>query len=81
MTTRGANRDAIIADILAGVGAAAALVERDRRAAIRTAISAARRGDLVLVAGKGHESVQIVGNARLPFSDQQVARAALAGVA
>jgi UDP-N-acetylmuramoyl-L-alanyl-D-glutamate--2,6-diaminopimelate ligase len=78
---RSESGDAIIADILAGVGAAAALVERDRRAAIRTAISAARRGDLVLVAGKGHESVQIVGNARLPFSDQQVARAALAGVA
>jgi len=72
--------DAIIADILAGVGAAPAVrVERDRRAAICSAISAARPGDLVLIAGKGHESVQIVGSARLPFSDQQVARAALAG--
>jgi UDP-N-acetylmuramoyl-L-alanyl-D-glutamate--2,6-diaminopimelate ligase len=76
---RSEDGDAIIADILAGVGAAAARVERDRRAAIDAAICASRPGDLVLVAGKGHESVQIVGSARLPFSDQQVVRAALAG--
>jgi UDP-N-acetylmuramoyl-L-alanyl-D-glutamate--2,6-diaminopimelate ligase len=73
--------DAIIADILAGAGAAPSLrVQRDRRAAIGLAVSAARAGDVVLVAGKGHESVQIVGSERLPFSDQQELRAAL-GVA
>jgi len=73
--------DAIIADILAGISDAPALrVERDRRAAIGMAVSAARAGDVVLVAGKGHESVQIVGQERLPFSDQQELRAAL-GVA
>ena len=69
--------DVIVNDILAGVGAAAARVERDRRAAIAAAIASAHAGDVVLVAGKGHESVQIVGDERRPFSDQQVVRRAL----
>ena len=41
----------------------------DRRAAIRAALAAAGPGWVVLVAGKGHEREQIVGNERLPFSD------------
>jgi UDP-N-acetylmuramoyl-L-alanyl-D-glutamate--2,6-diaminopimelate ligase len=41
----------------------------DRRAAIREAITSAGPGWVVLVAGKGHEREQIVGNERLPFSD------------
>ncbi len=52
-------------------------VEPDRRAAIALAISAAREGDVVLVAGKGHEPYQIVGKERLPFSDRDEARRAL----
>jgi UDP-N-acetylmuramoyl-L-alanyl-D-glutamate--2,6-diaminopimelate ligase len=74
--------DVIVEQILAGcVGSATPVtVQRDRRAAIATAIQGARAGDVVLVAGKGHESVQIVGNEQRPFSDQHEARAAL-GVA
>jgi UDP-N-acetylmuramoyl-L-alanyl-D-glutamate--2,6-diaminopimelate ligase len=72
--------DAIVAAILAGAGRGPAVeVIRDRAAAIRHAIAAAGRDDVVLIAGKGHEAVQIVGAVSRPFSDQQVAGAALAG--
>ena len=50
----------------------------DRRAAIAKAIELARPGDLVLVAGKGHEKFQVVGTQVLPFDDVEVAREALA---
>jgi UDP-N-acetylmuramoyl-L-alanyl-D-glutamate--2,6-diaminopimelate ligase len=49
----------------------------DRRAAITKAIELARAGDLVLVAGKGHEQSQVIGNEHLPFDDAAVAREAL----
>jgi UDP-N-acetylmuramoyl-L-alanyl-D-glutamate--2,6-diaminopimelate ligase len=52
-------------------------VELDRRAAIDRAVSGASSGDIVLVAGKGHEDYQIVGKTRLPFDDRVVVRAAL----
>ena len=44
-------------------------VIEDRRSAIRAALAAAAPGDIVLVAGKGHEEYQIIGTDRLPFSD------------
>jgi UDP-N-acetylmuramoyl-L-alanyl-D-glutamate--2,6-diaminopimelate ligase len=50
----------------------------DRREAIEKAIKDARRGDLVLIAGKGHEKYQVIGDRTLPFDDVDVARAALA---
>ena len=53
------------------------IVESDRRAAIRQAILAADKNDVVLIAGKGHEDYQILGAQRLPFSDQGEARLAL----
>jgi UDP-N-acetylmuramoyl-L-alanyl-D-glutamate--2,6-diaminopimelate ligase len=53
------------------------IVESDRRAAIRQAIFAADKNDVVLIAGKGHEDYQILGAQRLPFSDQAEARLAL----
>jgi len=49
----------------------------DRRVAIDRAVRAARPGDLVLIAGKGHEKYQVVGSRTLPFDDVEVARAAL----
>ena len=50
----------------------------DRKAAIERAVRDARAGDLVLVAGKGHEKYQVIGERTLPFDDVEVARAALA---
>jgi UDP-N-acetylmuramoyl-L-alanyl-D-glutamate--2,6-diaminopimelate ligase len=49
----------------------------DRRKAIERAILTALPGDLVLVAGKGHEKYQVIGDRTLPFDDVEVARAAL----
>jgi UDP-N-acetylmuramoyl-L-alanyl-D-glutamate--2,6-diaminopimelate ligase len=49
----------------------------DRREAIERAIREARSGDLVLIAGKGHEKYQVVGDKSSPFDDVEVARAAL----
>jgi UDP-N-acetylmuramoyl-L-alanyl-D-glutamate--2,6-diaminopimelate ligase len=53
-------------------------VELDRRAAILLAIAEARPGDVVLVAGKGHETYQIIGSTTLAFDDREVAREGLA---
>jgi UDP-N-acetylmuramoyl-L-alanyl-D-glutamate--2,6-diaminopimelate ligase len=50
----------------------------DRTTAIREAISHAKSGDLVLIAGKGHEDYQILGTKRIHFDDREVARAILA---
>lgn len=67
---RGEDGDLIVEEILAGMNQPAkAVVVRDRKQAIRRAITKAEKGDLVLIAGKGHETVQIVGDKKLPFSD------------
>jgi len=68
----------IIADILAGAPTLDRLqVVPDRAAAIARAIRLARPGDAVLIAGKGHEAVQVTGHVQREFSDVAVARAAL----
>jgi len=56
------------------------LVIPDRREAIHLAIRTARAGDVVLIAGKGHEDYQVVGRKKFPFDDREEARAALASV-
>lgn len=70
---------AIIRDIQQGVPAAASHVSivPGRGPAIAAAIAAAGPGDLVLIAGKGHETTQTIGDSVLPFDDRQVAAAAL----
>ncbi len=68
----------IVADIRRGFdGGVYPIVIHDRRQAIRAAVSEARSGDVVLVAGKGHEDYQLRGNQRLRFSDYDEALAAL----
>ena len=70
--------DTIIDAVLGGFEMPhAAVVEPDRRRAIETAFGRARRGDVVLIVGKGHETYQEIGETRLPFDDAQVAREVL----
>jgi UDP-N-acetylmuramoyl-L-alanyl-D-glutamate--2,6-diaminopimelate ligase len=66
------NPAAIRADVLKGAPDAREI--GDRRAAIAAAVAEAGAGDIVLIAGKGHEQGQIVGDLVLPFDDVQVAR-------
>lgn len=61
--------EAIINDIVAGADRTRFSVVSDRRAAINLALSKARAGDTVLIAGKGHEKYQLTGKKRLPFDD------------
>ena len=67
----------IIAQIVSGIGKPHT-VEPDRARAIELAVSAAEPADLILIAGKGHETYQEIAGRRLPFSDAAVARTALA---
>ena len=69
----------ILDEIRAGaVGARRLLVEPDRRAAVHAAVAVARPGDVVVVAGKGHETGQTAAGRTEPFDDRDVARHALA---
>ena len=70
---------AILRDIEVGArrGSAECHTIEDRREAILAALSRAEPDDIVLIAGKGHEGYQVVGERRLPFDDRQVARAIL----
>jgi len=70
--------DQIINDTLRGFGdPAAVLIERDRERAIARAIAEASSDDIVLIAGKGHEAYQEVGDSKRPFDDAEVAQRCL----
>lgn len=65
----------IIADMQAGISASnirKVLSILDRKEAIRTACMLARPGDIILVAGKGHETYQEIGGVKYPFDDRQI---------
>ena len=75
---RSEDGSAIVADILGGFSQPErVLVQRDRAAAIALALDGSGSQDIVLVAGKGHESYQEIAGIRVPFDDLAVARAAL----
>jgi UDP-N-acetylmuramoyl-L-alanyl-D-glutamate--2,6-diaminopimelate ligase len=67
--------EAILDGIESGMGSAPRLRISDRREAIRHALLNAAPGDLILLAGKGHETYQIVGKEKRPFDERQVVRA------
>jgi UDP-N-acetylmuramoyl-L-alanyl-D-glutamate--2,6-diaminopimelate ligase len=71
---------AILAEIEPGLKSTRAqyTIEPDRAAAIAISLGAAKAGDVVLIAGKGHEKEQILAGRTIPFDDAEVARAALA---
>lgn len=69
------NPDSIIKDILKGINRDTGLfVYSDRKKAIREAINLAVENDIIVVAGKGHEDYQIIGNKKIHFSDQELLR-------
>ena len=74
---RGEDPDAIRAEIMVACPGATEIA--DRGDAIRAAIAGLVDGDLLVVAGKGHETGQIVKGEVLPFDDADIIRAALAG--
>ncbi|HST44522.1 MAG TPA: UDP-N-acetylmuramoyl-L-alanyl-D-glutamate--2,6-diaminopimelate ligase [Luteimonas sp.] len=75
---RAEDGDAIVADILRGFADARGVhVQRDRAAAIARAVGEAGPGDIVLVAGKGHEPYQEIHGVRHPFDDTRIALQAL----
>jgi UDP-N-acetylmuramoyl-L-alanyl-D-glutamate--2,6-diaminopimelate ligase len=78
---RSEDPDAIIAEVLSGIDRNDARTEPDRARAIHAAIELARSGDVVVIAGKGHEQGQeFAGGRKVPFDDVAVARDALRSV-
>jgi UDP-N-acetylmuramoyl-L-alanyl-D-glutamate--2,6-diaminopimelate ligase len=76
------SANSIINDVLRGMEQPGQVrVEADRAAAINLAVTSAGPGDIVLVAGKGHETWQVIGNHRIPFSDEATVRAVLGAAA
>jgi UDP-N-acetylmuramoyl-L-alanyl-D-glutamate--2,6-diaminopimelate ligase len=72
---RSEDPEAILSEVEAGLvasGATKYLKVADRREAIRTAVELANPGTIVVIAGKGHERVQVIGNQSLPFDDREV---------
>lgn len=78
---RSEDPKAIAQEVRSGVasGFKEAVIVVDRKKAIRQALLAARSGDIVLLAGKGHERTQIIGSQALPFSDKEEAERVLNG--
>lgn len=73
------NPDAIIDDVEQGMGGVPHLRITDRLRAIHTALGEARAGDTLLLAGKGHETYQVIGTDKLPFDEREIVRKAVNG--
>ena len=71
--------DAIIDDIEQGMGGMPHLRISDRLAAIHAALNAGRAGDTILLAGKGHETYQVVGTEKLHFDEREIVQSAVRG--
>ena len=79
---RGEDGDAIVAEVLAGIqDHSRVTVERERAKAVERAVRGAQPGDVVLVAGKGHETDQVIGTQRLHYSDRETAARLVGGAA
>ncbi len=72
---------AIIDDVEKGMGGVPHLRITDRLAAIHAALNEARQGDTLLLAGKGHETYQVVGTDRVPFDERELVERAVKGMA
>ena len=53
------------------------IVEEDRKKAIELSVEGAQKGDFIVILGKGHERVQVIGDKRIPFDDREIAKACL----
>jgi UDP-N-acetylmuramoyl-L-alanyl-D-glutamate--2,6-diaminopimelate ligase len=73
------NPEAIIDDVEDGMGSVPHLREGDRRAAIALALGEAGPDDTVLLAGKGHETYQVIGTEKLPFDEREIVRSLAGG--
>jgi UDP-N-acetylmuramoyl-L-alanyl-D-glutamate--2,6-diaminopimelate ligase len=73
------NPDAIIDDIEQGMAGMAHLRITDRLAAIRAALNEGRQGDTILLAGKGHETYQIIGTEKIDFDEREIVRREVGG--
>jgi len=69
--------EAIIDDVAEGLTGVDFLREPDRRIAIRSALELARPGDTVVLAGKGHESYQVIGTEKIPFNERDIVETTL----
>ena len=78
---RSENPDAIVQDILAGMDTCKAKIKAitDRTEAIRYALSIAKAGDVVLLAGKGHETYQILNTGKIHYDEREVVAQILKG--
>ena len=77
---QGGHREYLPAELGYGVLEKGYIVEPDRRTAIRLAIAASRPGDTILIAGKGHETYQILGDQTIAFDDRQEATRAIEAI-
>ena len=75
--TRGEKPGSIIKDILRGMNSKKVTVEVNRGKAIETSMNMAKKGDIVIIAGKGHERYQEIMGKRNPFNDREIAESCI----